>query len=378
MENRVLFLTFMPLSPSDGISRKILAEAEALRKSGNDLELGYIRQEEGTIAYIIGEKEIASYPDSFAGKLAIYTSALSRIAGYAAGKGFRALYLRYFLFATPALIGFLRRMRKEGMKVFVEIPTFPYDGERLQGGIAARMRKVSDRLFRKKMAGYVDRFVTFSLDSEIWGVPAISISNGIDLERIPLSTRPDDKGDFNVIGVAVLAPWHGYDRMIDAMARYAAENPEGRRVVFHVVGKDPDGVFLELLKTMARQKGVEENVVFHGLMSGKELDDLFSRSHLAIGSLGRHRNGIKAMRSLKNVEYASRGIPFVYSEDNPDFDGKEFVMKVAPDESPLDITAMIRFYQGLSVTPEEIRLHALPYSWDRQMKTVSDAMRQNI
>ncbi len=35
---------------------------------------------------------------------------------------------------------------------------------------------------------------------------------------------------------------------------------------------------------------------------------------MGIASLGRHRNGITRIKTLKNREYAARGIPFVYSE----------------------------------------------------------------
>lgn len=48
---------------------------------------------------------------------------------------------------------------------------------------------------------------------------------------------------------------------------------------------------------------------------------------MGIASLGRHRNGITRIKTLKNREYAARGIPFVYSENDSDFDGMPYVMK---------------------------------------------------
>ena len=53
---------------------------------------------------------------------------------------------------------------------------------------------------------------------------------------------------------------------------------------------------------------------------GKELDELFDLADFAIGSLARHRSHIDKIKTLKNREYAARGIPFIYSETDEDFD----------------------------------------------------------
>ena len=48
--------------------------------------------------------------------------------------------------------------------------------------------------------------------------------------------------------------------------------------------------------------------------TGEELNELFNRADFAIGSLGRHRSGIYNIKTLKNREYAARGLAFMYSE----------------------------------------------------------------
>ena len=73
----------------------------------------------------------------------------------------------------------------------------------------------------------------------------------------------------------------------------------------------------------------------------------------------------------KNREYAARGIPFVYSENDSDFDGMPYVMKAPADDTPLDITALVRFCDGVNLTPAQIRASVEgTLSWDRQMKQV--------
>lgn len=72
---------------------------------------------------------------------------------------------------------------------------------------------------------------------------------------------------------------------------------------------------------------------------------------MGIASLGRHRNGITGIKTLKNREYAARGIPFVYSERDSDFDGMGYVMKAPADDTPLDIAALVRFTTGCTSHP---------------------------
>ena len=103
----------------------------------------------------------------------------------------------------------------------------------------------------------------------------------------------------------------------------------------------------------------------------KELDAVFEQSDMGIGSLARHRSGIDKIKTLKNREYAARGIPFVYSETDDDFEHQPYILKAAPDDSPLDIEKVIRFYQSLKTTPLQIRMSIeQSLSWKAQMQIV--------
>ena len=68
---------------------------------------------------------------------------------------------------------------------------------------------------------------------------------------------------------------------------------------------------------------------------GKELDELFDLADFAIGSLARHRSHIDKIKTLKNREYAARGIPFIYSETDEDFDRMPYILKAPADESAI-------------------------------------------
>ena len=103
-------------------------------------------------------------------------------------------------------------------------------------------------------------------------------------------------------------------------------------------------------------------------------DKLFEQCDFGIGSLGRHRSGITHIKTLKNREYAARGIPFVYSEIDDDFENMPYIMKIPADESIVNITTILSFYNQLHATPQTIRNSIQSLSWNNQMKKVIDAI----
>ena len=90
----------------------------------------------------------------------------------------------------------------------------------------------------------------------------------------------------------------------------------------------------------------------------------------AIGSLGRHRSGITNIKTLKNREYAARGISFIYSETDSDFEDMPYVIKAPADESPVNIQRIIDYIDSHVIIPSEIRKTVEHLSWKYQMEKV--------
>ena len=90
--------------------------------------------------------------------------------------------------------------------------------------------------------------------------------------------------------------------------------------------------------------------------------------------MGRHRSGITVIKTLKNREYATRGIPFIYSEQDSDFDQQPYVLKAPADESPVDIQQIIDFMASFTMQPADIRRTVGPLTWKIQMQRVVDAI----
>ena len=97
----------------------------------------------------------------------------------------------------------------------MEIPTYPYDQEYKGLPFVYQRILFIDKCFRQHLARYVDKIVTFSDYDIIWNRPTIRISNGIDFSEIPLrGPKNDTAHSLQLIAVATMHPWHGFDRVI--------------------------------------------------------------------------------------------------------------------------------------------------------------------
>ncbi len=221
--------------------------------------------------------------------------------------------------------------------------------------------------------------ITFSDAKEIFGQRTINISNGVDFDSIPLHSSPTSHlSPLHLIGVAEVHYWHGYDRLIAGLGEYYRQGGQ-REVFFHIVGGIWSGdlhgsAFAPGIQTLIDQYGLRNYVILHGQMFGPALDNLFNQCQFAIGSLGRHRNGITIIKTLKNREYATRGLPFIYSEQDSDFDNQPYIIKVPADESPIDIQRILDYMDHFQMKPEEIRKTVEHLTWKIQMQRVVDAV----
>jgi hypothetical protein len=122
------------------------------------------------------------------------------------------------------------------------------------------------------------------------------------------------------------------------------------------------------------QAGLQEVVKLHGPLHGEALDAAFAGADMAVGSLARHRTGITRIKTLKNREYAARGIPFVYSEEDEDFDAQPYVLKVPADETPIRIEDLVAFYTSQAWDSAAIRRSVEKLTWKVQMQKVVEAL----
>lgn len=363
---KILFLIFHGFDPNNGISKKIAYQLEAFKANGHEAHLCYMDEAKGKRRFV-DDSVIADYGEGTKGKILKRTE-FNSIVAYAIKSGIDFVYIRSNHNANLFTIHMVEKMKKAGMKVVMEIPTYPYDQEYFNK--AMRRQLIQDKMFRKQLAKRLDAIVTFSEEDFIFGQHTIKISNGIDFSSVRLKKKSSHPAnELHLIGVAEIHRWHGFDRLIKGLADYYS-TPREIKVYFHVVGYFFSPVEEEEINSIIKQHQLEPYVILYGKKHGEELDSVFDKCDFGIGSLGRHRVGIEYIKTLKNREYAARGIPFVYSESDSDFDNANYVLKVAADETPIEIEAIINFYKQLTISPEEIRQSIKHLSWNHQMDKV--------
>ena len=197
--------------------------------------------------------------------------------------------------------------------------------------------------------------------------PHITIGNGINVDSVTMRQQVlYREEDLNLLCVANISRWHGLDRLIRGLGSY----PGPTRVTLHIAG---NGSEVPYLKKIINQLNITDQVIFHGLTTGKDLDDLFNTCHIAIGSLGMHRKGLTQTSELKAREYCARGIPYIISCADPDFPEEfPFIQRLPPDESPVSIERIIEFAQKVYKDPEhpqKMRAYAVEHlDWAVKMK----------
>lgn len=370
---KILFLIFHGFAEYNGISKKIHYQVDGLKENGHEVSLCYYSVEGGYRRRMINDSILEDFGRN---RLAPIKKRIcfNSIFQFAVNNGTELVYMRSDHNANPFTIHLVKQLNKHGIKTVMEIPTYPYDMEYKELPLKMKMELMVDKCFRKCLAKYLYKIVTFSDYKTIFGKDTIKISNGIDFSKIRIIQRRSDKcSPFNLIGVAEVHPWHGFDRVIKGLGNYY-KNPHEIDVYFHIVG-GIEPAQQSIFDGIIKEYGIQRYVIFHGKQFGEELDKLFEQADFGIGSLARHRSGITNIKTLKNREYAARGIPFIYSEVDSDFEEKKYIIKAPADESPIDIKTLINFHQMNILTPEEIRASIEDLSWKNQMKRVIDSIK---
>jgi len=352
---KVLHLNFVPVELL-GVKNKIAAQIKAFKNNNIGVDSGGYSNK----GYFISKKRIfpRCFSSSFIRKIAeIYILLRLIFINY---NKYDVVYIRYMRL-TPWFYLFIKTMKKNSFKLILEVPTYPYDEEYSRGFLS-----YSDQYFRNKIVKYVDYITYFGgLHDEIWGIQAIKLENGIDLDSVPLKKDiSSENKTVHFIGVANLSEWHAYDRLIKSISE--SENPD--LICFDIVGMGPS---FDKLVDLTDALGLQNFVKFHKLQFGANLNRLFDKAHIGVGSLGLHRIGHDTLTPLKPAEYTARGIPFILGNSDDRFLMSKFIYRVPNDDSTFKVDDIISWYKGLDIDSKQIRKYADEnLSWNKQIADV--------
>lgn len=372
---KLLYFILKEIKKNDGVDKKILSQVNVLKKNNIQVDICSEKINNNKIYRILYQKEyyFEKTKNNIISRQWLCCN-FGKIKSYIIKKKINVVYIRYECLANPFFINFLKKLKRNKIKIILEIPTYPYDGElKNTKNILKKIKYTIEKKYRLKMKNYVDRIVTFSNDEEIFGIKTIRINNGIDLNQVSIIRKNNlsTKNELNFIGIARIAFWHGFDRFILSMIEYYKNVPK-KIIKFHIVG-DGDKKTINDLKKLVKKNNLEEYVIFYGYKSGKELEEIYNKIDIGIGSLGNFRKGILGGGGLKNQEYCAKGVPFIITGYDAKYSDVDFVYRISTNESLIDLNDIISWYQNLKITPQEIRKYAEDnLTWDKQMKKVVD------
>ncbi len=329
-----------------GVTKKINHTVAALRKQGWEASSEIVRGR-GLGAHLFAFRKLASNKSS-------------------------VVVVRNTLYSMPLLAFAIIYLRLLGKKVTVDVPTpvanvvWETLSRRDIGKAKKIMRVTLLFLIFPWSLWAANMVVQYSIEGKYFLIGLQKktklVSNGILVEKVPVRRKfpawPNSK--FHLIAVASVSPWHGLDRVIfgirSFLDRYQDLDFEPHLTI---VG---EGHHSEYLHDLVEELKLQNNVAFVGFCYGSELNELFDQSHVAVSSLGLFRINLNLASVLKSREYTARGIPFVFSGKDMDFDrGVNFVLEEINSHSILDINAIADWYGSLEMSENvigEIRRYA--------------------
>lgn len=345
-----------------GVSKKIKGQIQAFENLG--VKIDYLRLKDKNV--MLNDKKIKRI------KVKYFAYAEYRKFTKNLGNEYDFIYARY----VKGDLNFYKTLKdyhKKGVKVIVEIPTYPYDTEQKSCNIKVIKSNIFDKIIRKKLKKYLFRIAVTNEHKEIFGIKTININNGINIKEFPL-IKPVCSKSINLVGIANLAPWHGYDRVIKGLGQYYANKNKSENVEFYIIG---EGKEKENLMSLCEKLNLEDKVHFLGAKRGRELDEIFDRMHIGASSLALFRAG-GGHDPIKSKEFLARGIPVLLGYKDRLIDmNLPYVFHVVENDEPIDIDLIVEKYNAsLKINPQDIREYAKEFlSWEAQMQKILSELR---
>lgn len=335
---RIIYIAAVNLDDKySGITKKIYGQFDVFSENFDAFLIGY--SQNGIMIKNNNQLTIIPYSNKLHRKFDLMENAVK----LAKKKNITNAYIRRFQ-CNFFVLQMLKKLKKiDDMKILWEIPTYPYDYENHKTFLS-KIYGLIDKLTRINLKLYINKIVTFSDEEKIFGINCINTSNGVVINQICPREINEIYTDINLIAVAVLNNWHGYDRIIKGLYKYY-QDENNKKVVFHLVGDGPEFV---TYKNLIEHYELSEYVKLYGYQDQESINEIYNKCEIAIESLGWHRSHVNKGTSLKSREYLAKGLPIVASTQMDVFlKDSKYVLYIAEDDSPVNILDIIDFYNKI-------------------------------
>ncbi len=369
----ILFLMRYPLDAWDNLKSKFDGQMAAAEALGHEAWfIGWNREGmwlcRGSRRTLLRKCALTALPGY--SKTVLYYDLFAALKRALAARHFDAVYMRYMpVYGNAPAV--LRDFRRQGGRLIVEHPTYPPEKGRVTSALRKPVFWYTDRVFAR-LEKQIDLYALIGdpCGDTLHGIPAMNIVNGVSADQLPLHAPRPEGSAVQLLALASMSYWQGYDRLLRSLADYRGTVP----VRILMAGGEGDGS-LAAWKQLAHELGVSDRVVFTGPLSGEPLNDAVARCDIGIGGLGLHRIGQYRSTTLKLREYMARGLPFVYAVEDPSIPQDDrFCLQLPNDDSPIDMEQLVRFSLRSRSEPglaEEMRAYAKQHmSWEGALAEV--------
>lgn len=348
----VAYLAYVSPGDVTGVPEKVVSMARALREHC-EVSVLWVSHEPGArLSSGTYEGQLIT-AKSRVGRILASLSSSTTLLGWVR-RGLTSLrpdvvYLRHPLF-RPGLAPMLHSIAPYVM----EINGNPYPELVLQG---RKIVAVLDRWFGRGLFRYASGFVGVTEESVAYATarakrPSVVIGNGVDCDEVRFLEHRVEGPRVHVAYVGSPSVYDGLDRLWIALA---SNRMLASKIVLHIIGSG-----WEVKRSLERAAQLAE-VRVYGYVRSHELPGILSLVDIGLGPLGLHRRGLMEAANLKVRRYLAHGIPVVLGSDDPDLKGSlPFVLKIEPNDQPVDLDALVRF--GMKARSLQLRRQAREYA----------------
>lgn len=383
---KLMYLTFQEdATLYVGVTRKIGWQARSFEKLG--YEVTYSLWKGLEYRFITGEH---IETETIAGGHGLMRQ-FSRVAeSYLAAHHFDVIYIRLDRISFD-VIRLCKTARANGAKqIIIELPNYPYMmdyiksvngvspfSQRLTAQLKVLGTAAQDRLAALQLHGLVDAVALIgNKEDSFFGVKAMNISNGIDVDAMSLVPPKNDRNEIVIVGVAGTLWWQAYDRILVGMNIYKQKkSSEDPCIRFIMVGGDAKE--MPEFRALIHKFGLDDEVECPGFKTGEELDAIYARADIGASKLGCYRRGLQACSSLKAREYCAKGLPFLYTcEDSIEDENVEFALQIPNNDTPVDMAEVVKFVNrcraNRDLAEQERAFARSHFDWQSILKQVLD------
>lgn len=339
-------IAFVEINLNEGISKKILNQANALSKLYGECNLycidlkknfQIIRLEKDNLEYkIVKCKKIKKL-----NKILVLREFIKFICSNFDSRS-KLIYIRHMI-PTFYLIYFLYKNKNN--KIYYEIPTYPYFYEQITSSnnkLKTILRLVYETFFWIFIYTMVNKIIAINSNSNSHKFKKmLYINNGIGtFFKNNVQQKYDlQKKELILIGVGTIHRYHGYNKIIDAMKDYNGD----LNILFYIIGNG----MTESLKKKVEEYNLENKVIFTGLLNSKKLEKFYSIAHVGIGTMSLELRHANKDTAIKVIEYYSYGLPVLSSGICPTVDDIDFLPYFKCD-GEIDFNSIYKWNKSIS------------------------------